>query len=130
CLLGDAARLVRADVELKPQGLRANRGRLACDLRSVFGRSEDVDDVDLLGDVEQGAIHPLAEEGFRVRVDRDNAKSPALEALRHRAAGLARVAGRAHHRDGLRPLEDLAGRPRHVCLTLTALAGIPALSIA
>src|SRR5690242_83038 len=90
--LGDLARLVGADVELQPQRFGADGRGLARDRGGVRGGPEDVDDVDLLGHVEQGAVDLLAEQRVGVGVDRDDAKAATLEPGRDGSARLAGVA--------------------------------------
>ena len=103
------SRLVGLDVELKPQRPGADRRCLSRDLGCVGGGPENVDDIDLLGHVEQRAIDALAKEHVREWVDRDDAKAPALEAFRNRAARLDRIAGGADHGDRRRALENRLG---------------------
>src|SRR5438093_3421364 len=124
-LPGDPARLVGVDVELQPQGPGADRGRLARDRGRVGGRPEYVDDVDLLGNLEQGSIDALAEERVGVRVHGNHAEASCLQSGRHRATGLAGIARRAYDRDGARLAEDLVRAPGHGVSKLGHAANIP-----
>src|SRR5438094_631461 len=56
----------------------------------------------------------LTEELIGIGVHRDDPETARLEPVRHRPTGLARVARRAHHGDGLRALEDLLRAARHL----------------
>src|SRR5216683_4036370 len=113
CRLGDPARLVRADIELQPQRLRADRNRLPRDLRRVRRRPEHVHQVDLLGHLGQRTVDTLAEECVGVRVDWDDAKASLLKPGGHRTARFARVPRSAHDGDHSRRLQDLVPRLAH-----------------
>src|SRR5207245_111383 len=76
----DPARLSGADVELQPQRLGADGNRLPGDVWRIVRGTEDVDQVDLLRDLGERAVDPLAEERLRVRVDRDDSKTAPLQA--------------------------------------------------
>ena len=98
---------------LQPQRLRAHGDRLARDLGGVRRGPEDVDEVDLVGHLEQRSIDALAEQGVRIRVDGDDPEPASLQTLPDRPSGLVGITGRAHHRDGPGALEDLMRTASH-----------------
>src|SRR5256885_1428727 len=95
------------DVFLQPQGFRADSDRLARNLGCIGRGPEDVDEVDLVGHVEQRSIDALAKQRLRVRVDRDDAEPASLQAFWNGAAGFVWIARRADDSDGPGALEDL-----------------------
>src|SRR5205823_4013674 len=111
--LGDATRLSGANVQLQPQRAGADGSRLARDRGRVGGGPEDVDEVDLLLHLGERSVDPLAEQLVGVRVDGDDPKPALLEAVRNRAAGLARIPRGTDHGDRGRPTKDLLRSPGH-----------------
>ncbi len=70
--LGDRPGFVGLETKLKPKRLGADRNRLSGDARSLGGRSEDIDHVDGLPDVQERGIGLLAQDLSRVGIDRDD----------------------------------------------------------
>ena len=69
-----------------------------------FRTSEDIDDVDLLGHLEQGSVSFLTQAFVNVRIHRDDAVSVALHVGGHAVAGAQRITGESDHCDRFRTL--------------------------
>src|SRR5207302_4061773 len=98
---------------LKPERFRPNLDRFISNRRCVFRSPEDVDDVDVFGNVEERRVRLLAQHFLFARVYRDNMIAGALQLLHDAVRGFLGIRGGADHGDGLRTGEeraDLLGR--------------------
>src|SRR5439155_17902408 len=86
---------------------------------------ENVDEVDLVGHVEQRSIDALAEQGLCKGVDRNDSEPASLQPFRDRPSGLVGITGRAYDRDGPGALEDLMRTSGHVNFKHTPDVVIP-----
>src|SRR5947208_2637895 len=109
-LLRDPRTLGADHAELQPQRSGAHLDRFPRDVGHGGGSAEDVDHVDVLGDVPQGRVDLLAEHALLVRVHRDDAIAVPLQVVANEVARAELARREPDDRHGPRVEHDLLHR--------------------
>src|SRR6185437_970774 len=104
-------RLVVANAELEPDGFRVLRDYVVDMLWNVLRAPKDVDDVDVAGNIDERAVHRLAEHFLDIGIvnrDRNDFVARALSVFGNVIRRLLRVGLDPEHRDAPGSLQEVA----------------------
>src|SRR4051812_40402388 len=100
------ARGLVVNAQLHPEHLRADGDRILGERGNLAGFAEAVHHVDLLRDVPQRLVAPLAQDRVVTRIHRDHPVAVLLHVLRREIARAVPLGRKAHHRERLVAPQD------------------------